>query len=415
MVAFALRHRQDNRLITRRRVIYLHGYDPQGAKGYYGLFANQLKRASALWQTRFTLGDLVLESNVMASWTVDMAGGNWQVATRYDFVRYEDLLDAALADPLTRQVPRGLHWLFDDLVSGAAFRIWRAAWRFQMHFVLVQLGLLAWLAASAAAAAVAWHLARAVLDLNLWLGSGLAVIAAIVAFWALRPLAERWFVIRVNNGWPYYRAFGRGDPTFFDRPVETGARRLKAAVDAGDADEIVVVGHSGGGVLAPCVVARALELDPELGRSGPKVLLLTTGSIMPAVALHPGATRMREAIRRIAVDPGVQWIDCQARKDVMNFWNFDPVTDVGIDAGTQRCNPTFWRIRFRDLLSEDLYRKLNGKFFRLHYQFIMANNLRASYDYFMLTCGPLPVMEWVSRGIDAVAEFSPDGRYFGKA
>jgi hypothetical protein len=123
---------------------------------------------------------------------------------------------------------------------------------------------------------------------------------------------------------------------------------------------------------------------------------------------------MREAVRRIAIEPGVQWIDCQARKDVMNFWDFDPVADLGIDAGPQRCNPTFWRIRFRDLLSTDLYRKLNGKFFRLHYQFIMANNLRAPYDYFMLTCGPLPVMEWVNRGIGAVAEFAPDGRYLGK-
>ena len=54
-------------MITRRRVIYLHGYDPQGAKGYYGLFASQLKRASALWQTRFTLGDLTIESNELAS------------------------------------------------------------------------------------------------------------------------------------------------------------------------------------------------------------------------------------------------------------------------------------------------------------------------------------------------------------
>jgi len=27
---------------------------------------------------------------------------------------------------------------------------------------------------------------------------------------------------------------------------------------------------------------------------------------------------------------------------------------------------------------------------RLHYQFVMANELRTPYDYFMLMCGPAP-------------------------
>jgi hypothetical protein len=28
---------------------------------------------------------------------------------------------------------------------------------------------------------------------------------------------------------------------------------------------------------------------------------------------------------------------------------------------------------------------------RLHYQFVMANAQRATYDYFMIACGPLPL------------------------
>ena len=187
------------------------------------------------------------------------------------------------------------------------------------------------------------------------------------------------------------------------------------AVDAGDADEIVVVGHSGGTPLVPCVIARALELDPEIGRKRPKVILLTVGAIMPAVALHPKAVRMREAVRRVAVEPSVQWIDVQARKDVMNFWDFDPVIGVGVDAGPQRCNPRVWRVRLHDMLSPDLYRKLSGNYFRFHYQFIMANNLRAPYDYFMLVCGPLSLIEWAKRGNSAVAEFSSDGKYLTAA
>lgn len=402
-------------MITRRRVIYVHGADPQGAEGYYGLFRSQIQRTSALWQTKFTLGDLVVESTEMASWTVTMAGPNWDVSTRYDFVRYEDSIVEKLAEPLARQIARALYWMWDDLVTGTTYRICRANFRFELHFAVIQGLLLAWLALSVAAGVVAWRVARAALDLHPLIALGIAVAVGFAAFLAMRPLAQRWLVTRVMTHWPYLREFARGVPTYFDRPTETGARRLKAAVDAGDADEIVVVGHSGGTPLAPCIIARALELDPDLGRKGPKVVLLTVGAIMPAAALHPKAVRMREAVRRVAVEPSVQWIDVQARKDVMNFWDFDPVAGIGVDAGPQRCNPFVWQIRFRDMLSADLYRKLNGQYFRLHFQFIMANNLRAPYDYHMLVCGPLPVIEWARRDAAVVREFAADGQYLGAA
>src|SRR5215475_10832097 len=71
------------RLITRRRVIYVSGYDPQGPQGYYALFGSQLKRACALWHSKFVLGPLVIESADIASWTVTMGGPNWQVFTLY--------------------------------------------------------------------------------------------------------------------------------------------------------------------------------------------------------------------------------------------------------------------------------------------------------------------------------------------
>ena len=143
--------------------------------------------------------------------------------------------------------------------------------------------------------------------------------------WLLRPLANRWLVICVNNHWPYLREFGRGEASCFDRPIEIGAAHLKDLVNANDADEVVIIGHSGGALLAQCMVARALELDPDLGLGGPRIVLLTIGSITPAVAFHPRALKIREIIRRLAMEPSIIWIECQSRKDALNFWGFDPV------------------------------------------------------------------------------------------
>ena len=177
-----------------------------------------------------------------------------------------------------------------------------------------------------------WLVAYAVahlLGLPLFSFPGLAALlarraAAVAIFVALRPLAKRWFVIQINSHWPYLCEFARGEPTCFDRPIEAGAQSVIAAARANEADEIVVIGHSGGGALAPAVITRALELDPEVGRRGPPVVLLTLGSIAPGAALHPKAAKLRAVFARLAVEPSITWIDAQSRKDVLNFWDFDP-------------------------------------------------------------------------------------------
>jgi hypothetical protein len=139
-------------------------------------------------------------------------------------------------------------------------------------------------------------------------------------------------------------------------------------------------------------------------------VLLTLGSIAPGAALHPKATKLRAVFARIAVEPSITWIDSQSRKDVLNFWDFDPVAGLGIDAGSGRCNPIVWRVRFRDMLSPKFYKRIRLNFFRLHYQFIMANDQRAPYDYFMLVSGPVTVARWAKDPHAALALFDADAR-----
>jgi len=400
-------------LVTRRRVIYVSGYDPQGPQGYYALFGSQLKRACALWHAKFALGPLAIESADIASWTVTMGGPNWRVFTRYDFLRCEDIINANTAEPIIRQISRAVRWMLDDLFTGTTFRVFRANWQFGMHHLVLQLLLLTWIATSIAAGTLAWYFARHRVGVAIPISLAMSVAVFFAIFMALRPLADRWLVIRVNNHWPYLRKFGRGEATCFDRTIDIGAARLKELVHANDADELVLIGHSGGAPLAQCMAARALELDPDLGRQGPRIVVLTIGSITPAVAFHPRALKMREIIRRLAIEPSIIWIECQARKDALNFWGFDPVAGVGIQLGVERCNPLVWQVRFRDMLSPQFYRKLRWKLFRLHFQFIMANHMRAPYDFFMLIGSPVPIMEWAKRQRDVIAEFSPEGEYLG--
>src|SRR5262249_39961137 len=44
----------------------------------------------------------------------------------------------------------------------------------------------------------------------------------------------------------------------------------------------------------------------------------------------------------------------------------------------------------------------------LHYQFIMANDRRARYDYFMLLTGPVPVATWARHDYETLTAFAAD-------
>jgi hypothetical protein len=138
---------------------------------------------------------------------------------------------------------------------------------------------------------------------------------------------------------------------------------------------------------------------------------LTPGSLMPGIGLHRGAKKVHAVIERIAVEPSIRWIDVRARKDVLNFYGFDPVAGIGIDVGSRRCNPLIWEVRFRDMLAAEFYNKLRWNLFRMHYQFIMANDMRAPYDYFMLMCGPVAVEQWARHERDVLNAFAQDASY----
>jgi hypothetical protein len=401
-------------MIRRRHVFYVEGYDPQGAEGYYGIFQRASKRFQKVWPIAIKLGPLRLDSELQAHWDIKASGPNWQVSTRYEFLRQEHIIRANMAEPLWRQVARAAWWAITDITSGALARIFRASWRYGLALLSFQGMLLLWFVTSGAVGALLGFGVTRRFELPAWVGIVTAVPIACAVFVLLRPLADIFFVVQINNHWPYLREYARGAASCFDAPVEACARRVVEAARANDADELLVIGHSGGGMLAPAVIARALELDPDVGRRGPRLILLTLGSLMPGAALHPSAEKMRRVVRRIATEPSIRWIDCQARKDILNFWDFDPVEGIGVHLGPERCNPTIWQVRFRDMLLPDFYRRLRWSLFRMHYQFIMANDRQSPYDYLMLVAGPVPVEEWSNRRWELVNSFTPEGAFSGR-
>ena len=390
--------------VQHRHIIYVQGYDPRGLAQYYRMFRTELRKFGRLYQLSASISrPQVAADGETASWTIETKAGDWQTRTSYDFLRWEDLIQRDLAAPIWGTVFHAI-WIYWRLVfSGTIARFWKAHWRFATFITYPHVVLLI---EALGSLGIAFGFAKGLQALGI---PELFSIAAAAALFiatigtVLKTTENSTYLLYLLSDTIWTWEFSHRQRPEWDQRIDRFAQYLASVARSSDAEEIVVVGHSSGSFLGAEILARALELDPGLGRHGPRIVLLTIGGNFPIVGFHAASKDFRDHLWQLAIEPSIDWIDCQSRKDVMNFYPFDPIAGHGIDAGASRRNPTIVTVRFREIIKPAHYNLFRWKFFRVHFQFVMANELPHAYDFFMIVCGPIPLSERMARPEAALA------------
>ena len=390
--------------VQHRHIIYVQGYDPRGLAQYYRMFRTQLRKFGRLYQLTSTISrPQVAPDGETASWTIETKAGDWQTRTSYDFLRWEDLIQRDLAAPIWGTVFQAI-WIYWRLVfSGTIARFWKAHWRFATfitypHVVLLLEALFV--------SGIAFGFEKGLEALGIPASFSIAAAAALFVAGLgtmLKTTENSTYLLYLLSDTIWTWEFSHRNRPEWDERIDRFAEYLANVARTSDAEEIVVVGHSSGSFLGAEILARALKLDPDLGRHGPRIVLLTIGGNFPIVGFHAASKDFRDHLRLLAIEPSIDWIDCQSRKDVMNFYPFDPIAGHGIDVGSSRRNPTIVPVRFREIIKPEHYNLFRWKFFRVHFQFVMANERPHAYDFFMIVCGPIPLSERMARPEAALA------------
>lgn len=380
--------------VQHRHIVYVQGYDPRGLAQYYRMFRTELRKFGRLYQLTTTVSrPKTAPDGESASWSIETKASDWQTLTSYDFLRFEDLIQRDLAAPILGTVLRAI-WIYWRLVfRGTIARFWKANWRFATFITYPHLLLLV---EALGSFGVAYAIAKGLGALGV--PGLLGIAAAIIVFVALLGTVLKYtenatYLLYLLSDTIWTWQFAHRQRPEWDERIDRFAQYLTKLARESDAEEIVVVGHSSGSFLGAEILARALKLDPALGRHGPRIVLLTIGGNFPIVGFHAASQDFRDHLRLLAVEPSIDWIDCQSRKDVMNFYPFDPIAGHGIDVGAARRNPTIVPVRFREIIKPEHYNVFRWKFFRVHFQFVMANERPHSYDLFMIVCGPIPLSD----------------------
>jgi pimeloyl-ACP methyl ester carboxylesterase len=379
-------------MIARRHVYHLAGYDPVDAEAQHRRFGRQLDIFRRTWNVAASIGPIEKPTGQhVARWSLGAQGPDWQVEAVHEIWRWDDIVRADFQRPLPVRLAKAAVAYADFIFTGTMFRYVMANQRYAIFFLfpmlaLVLFALAGWLAASWLTAALGLSGVAAVAA---GLACGLAVFLVL-----LRWPGGRWRVQQLLDDWIFARDYLFGRRPDAEARLDEFAEALAARVRAGGVDEIVIVGHSLGAMFALDVVVRALARDPDLGRRGVPVCVLTIGATIPKFALHPGAHRLREVIARVAAEPSVAWVEYQSRADTISFYRFDPVALKRISGDRLDGKPVIRRVQIHDMLSPESFARYRRNVLRLHYQSVMANERRAPYDYFLMVCGPVAFADW---------------------
>lgn len=371
--------------VKKRHVFYFSGFDPRGASHYHTLYTAEAKAQAATNGLNLEIGKRRRVGKLANAWQITRAGGSTE--TEYEFLRWDDIIRRHWPknelELLKSAVP--VYWVF--LKANLIGRLFKIAWSSALtvtYPIVAFLGLFA--------LALVFALVSSVLPLALgfpwWLGiiPGAAVLIGSV-------FLARWLDERFRSYW-LLRTYGLMQPWAYgqipdlDERIRDFARHIVERIREGDADEVLLVGHSVGTILTIPLVAEMLKLEPELGQNGPAFALVSLGNCIPLVSLLPGSVKLRTDMKTVATAPGVLWFDFSARRDGASVTQVDPLAVSGVARPEGiPLRPVQLPVRIVKMFPPEKYAVVKKDVFRIHFQYVMASELQTDYDFFAITAG----------------------------
>ena len=373
------------RPVRKRCVFYLSGFDPKGAAYYHALYRDEAAAQAQVSGLEVTVGLRQKTSNGNAFWDVNAHSAEGAVETHYEFLRWDDIV--------RQHWPRSKARLLKDLVSttwlnlrtGALWRMFKLAWppALAVFFpflllcaVIVGVPLLATLAVWITPGSWGTWAGRlaALITVTCWLALVLRLEKKFNMTWLLRSYA---FTAKQANGIVPH----------LDARLEQHAQTLLARIHSGVDDEVLIVGHSSGSIMAAIVLANAVRRDPQFATHGSTVSFLTLGHCMPLLSSLPIAVEFRDNLKCLASAKDIDWIDFSAPTDGCCFALVNPLSALEEGSHSIKGTPKLLSPRFAEMFSPADYATIRRDRFRCHFQYLMASKKAVTFDYFAITAG----------------------------
>ena len=389
------------RLVGRRRVVHISGFEPIGVDGLDRRMKSGLRKFAALWGATATTSEpATSDDGRVVTWEVDSVGPNWSTRCRYTVLRWDELMQPYTGRSWLGRVASGYKALFEFIVTGTLTRYFRANVRYGLFCIYPILVLVGFLILGILAGVAAALLGIPAAPLT-------APLIAVLVFVLLMRLVGGYFYLDFALAdWAFAADLARDEVAGLDAVLERFTREVTDALNDREADEVLLSSVSLGAVMMAEAIDRFCGREPEVDVAFRRAAFLTVGSSIMKIGLHPAAERLRRLVGRVGAEKPLYWVEYQAKVDPINFYKTDPVKDLG---NTKTGRPVIKQIRIRSMMGDEDYRRAQRSSLHLHRQFVMPNAKRYFYDFYQIGFGPLPLRARVKLGDKAASAFNKDG------
>ena len=360
--------------IRKRKVFYVMGFDPRGTPFYHA----QLKREARISKKRgFSTLDV---GPLEQSWAhghecrCKASANRIDIDITYHFLSIIDIVAGYFELPLRRRIAASLILFARALLSpfwikGALHAPKFSAFALYPYFVLM--------------AGPALGIVAAIATRETTGSALLAVFASLLTLTASLVLIVRYehrlFVLYLLGDFLFSCTAISVPGTALTERLSAFSSEISNALRASSEDEeILIVGHSSGALLAIQVAASVARISPPHLLS--RLSLLTLGN-QASLVYFPGTHGIRKDINAVVQANAIAWRDIFAPQDVISSGRFDFVEKLEI-IKPKASGYHLHSARFKEALTPATYSRLRHSFLKLHMQYLRANETGRGFNYF---------------------------------
>jgi hypothetical protein len=388
--------------VRRRKVFYIPGFDPRPARRYREVYRREGARQAAISGHEIALTARRAGTGP-TQWRVRARMEGAVVDAEIEVLVWSDLVASSMARGIWASYAGLWRTAVIYLRSGALGPLARLrrgpllAALYPVVMLLLQAGLALGGAALGFSGAVAMIGGAGGVLAGVMLGSGVGGAVLVACH-----RADRWLFAHYLMHDFAFSASAHGDwPPALVARITAFAARIQAALSE-DFDEVLVVGHSSGAILAVSAVAEVWRAGglgkdpgpvacaqdwPHGGAHARALGLLTLGQCIPMMSFLPQARQLRRDLHDLAGAKTLAWVDVTAPGDVCAHALCDPVAVSGV-APTGQIWPLVISAAFSRTVAPVRWARLRWRFFAVHFQYLCAFEAPEGYDYFAITAGP---------------------------
>ncbi|HYN55350.1 MAG TPA: hypothetical protein VES38_11680 [Methylotenera sp.] len=371
-------------MILKKRVYYLSGFDPRGARFYHRLFRDESKKSAILSGAQISTGKKKTLNKLITQWQIDSVWADQQSSTDYRFMMWDDIMKKYWVSSILLLVLKSIPMYWTHVKCGL-FTKFRKVGKGPYICSIYPLVF------SATALLLTLIFAFLLYFVTNSFTNNIVIslfLAAIFSFFLMKlsvKLGEKIGVWWILQTYFFISQWGQKPLVELEHRINEFAEQIIQDQIESPAEEILLVGHCVGTIMAIAVIEKIISTNHDVLKN--KLSVMTLGQCIPYLSYIPTANHFRTSLQKVVNNCSFPWFDMGARADPLCFQQISPAIADGINV-TKQNYPYRVVVKPYVMFSPERYKLLKNDKLKLHFQYLRAAEIKNDYDYFEIVTGP---------------------------